>query len=746
MKNRRRLGIGGIARSSARRPWTTIAVWLVLVVIAGALTSGLADVLTTEMGFTNAPESRRAADLLEEIRGEEPLLELVVVRSDRYTVDDPEFRAFVTPIVGAIRGLTDDVDPSQTVSYFELPIPDLVSEDRATTLVPVTMVGTLDEADEHVAALRDAIDGATGSDAFDVVVGGIASINLDFTEVAESDLSSEMNVLPFALVVLVLVFGSVVAALLPLALAVVAIIVALALATLIGQAFMLSIFVTNMTFTVGMAVGIDYALFIVARYREERRRGHDKLDAIEVAANTATRAVAFSGMTVVIALVGMFIVPTSIFRSLATGAILAVLASVLVSFSLLPAVLSLLGDRIDRLSVPLVGVGHRHEDPEHSFWARTAKWVMWRPVITMAAAAGLLIALAIPYVDIQLGAAGAGTLPEATESARAFEILNEDFEVGRLSPVEVVIDFPSADPRVADAVADLTARLEGDAIFGLPVVQQLDGTTTLVSVPLGADAGSDASTSAVDRLRSIYVPAAFDGVDAEVLVGGAPAMNRDWFATVDTYTPIVFVFVLSLSFILLLMAFRSIVVPLKAIVMNLLSVGASYGLLVLVFQKGFAAGVLGFQQSESIEAWVPLFLFTVLFGLSMDYHVFLLSRIKEHFDETGDNVESVAFGIRTTGGIITGAAAIMVVVFSGFALGDLIMFQQMGFGLAVAVLLDATVVRTVLVPATMRLLGTRNWYFPRWLEWLPQIQIEAPQRPGDRAPATTEPVGAGDVR
>ena len=740
-----KISIGRVARGSARRPWLTVSIWVVLIAISGVIAAGLNDVLTNEMGFTNAPESERAATALEEARGAEPLLELVVIRSDRFTVADPEFAAFVAPLVGEIRTLGDHVDPAQTVSYFEFPIPDLVSEDQATTLVPVTLLGEIDGSEVHVRAVQEVLAGYDVADDFEVVMGGLASVNLDFTETAEKDLSSETKVLPFALIILVLVFGAVVAALVPLVLAFVAIGLALAVATLIGQAFSLSIFVTNMTFTIGLAVGIDYALFIVARYREERRAGRDKLDAIETASHTATRAVAFSGMTVVIALIGMFIVPTSIFRSLATGAILAVLASVLISVSLLPAVLSLLGDRIDRLAVPVVGARHEAKDPERSFWARTARWVMRRPLPTMLASAGLLIVLTIPYFDIQLGAAGAGTLPEATDSARVFKALDEDFQVGRVNPLEIVVlaDDVST-PQVDNGISGLVASLEEDPLFGNAQIQQLDATTTLISVPLGADAASESAIAAVDRVRDGLVPAAFAGVDAEVLVGGAPAMNRDWFATVDAYTPIVFVFVLGLSFLLLLMAFRSIVVPLKAIVMNLLSVGAAYGLLVLVFQKGFGAGVLGFQQSASIEAWVPLFLFTVLFGLSMDYHVFLLSRIKEHFDETGDNVESVAFGIRTTGGIITGAAAIMVVVFGGFALGDLVMFQQMGFGLAVAVLLDATVVRTILVPSTMRLLGARNWYLPPWLEWLPRIQIEAlastePAPPTDRF----EPVGAG---
>jgi len=304
-------------------------------------------------------------------------------------------------------------------------------------------------------------------------------------------------------------------------------------------------------------------------------------------------------------------------------------------------------------------------------------------------------------------------------------LLSRDFPAGRLQPVEVVVDgAKTAD--VQGGIDRLVAALGQDPVFGPaePTQWNAAGDLALARIPLTIDGSSPAALAAVADLRDELIPAAFAGVPAEVLVTGGPAFNADFEAVVSTYTPIVFAFVLGLSFLLLMVAFRSIVVPLKAIVMNLLSVGATYGLLVLVFQKGYLHGFFGFQQTPTIEGWVPIFLFCVLFGLSMDYHVFLISRIREHYDATHDNRESVAVGLQATARIITGAALIMVAVFAGFASGQLVMFQQMGFGLAVAVLIDATIVRSILVPASMALLGDRNWYLPAWLRWLPDLRIE----------------------
>ncbi|MBI5290058.1 MAG: MMPL family transporter, partial [Chloroflexi bacterium] len=351
----------------------------------------------------------------------------------------------------------------------------------------------------------------------------------------------------------------------------------------------------------------------------------------------------------------------------------------------------------------------------------------------------------IPYFNINTGFSGISTLPDSLPAKQAFEILNRDFSGGLIAPAQVVIDGDVSSPQVQQGIDRLNATLAADPEFGETSFEaNSEGSLGLIEVPVAGDPNSDQAERAVKRLRDDYVPQAFNGVPARVLVGGDIAANLDGFAMLATYTPIVFAFVLGLSFILLTVVFRSIVVPIKAVIMNLLSVGAAYGLLVLVTQEGVGADLLGFQQVESIEAWLPLFLFAILFGLSMDYHVFLLSRIREHYDETHDNTESVVFGVRSTGRLITGAALIMVAVFAGFAAGDLVMFQEMGFGAGVAVLIDATIVRSILVPASMKLLGDWNWYLPGWLTWLPDVRVEGRRTNTERERAMMPAGGGGD--
>ena len=736
------LSTRALASLSARRPWRVIAAWVVGVSVVAGVAFGVGGVFTSEVEFTSDEEAQVARELLEVVRGPEPLFEQVIVQSPELTVDDPAFEAFVTELAGEIRALGNDIE--YAVTYYELGAEELVSADRHTTLIPTKLEGDIDAASEHVGPLVEVLRGRDGRDGFTVVTGGFGSLTHTFEEIAKSDLETETRVLPVALVILVLVFGAVVAALLPLLLAGLAILLATAAATLLSNAFPLSIFVTNMIVMIGLALGIDYSLLIVERFRDERRRGRDGLDAIAVAGDTAGRAVLFSGMTVVIALMGLLIFPANLFRSLAMGAIFAAIASVMVGLTLLPALLSLLGDRVNRLSVPLVSRRAAADDLS-GFWAGAARRVMARPWLSVVLSAGLLIGLATPYFGIALGFPGPSTLPKDTDAYRSFQILNAEFSAGRSLPTEIVVraDDVTA-PAVQDALSRLEAAVEADRGIALNP-GSTDGpsagrTISLITVALPGEYASDEALTALDRLREQIVPAAFRDVDADIFVGGQSAGSRDFFDLVDRFTPIVFAFVLGMSFLLLLIVFRSLVVPLKAIVMNLLSVGAAYGTLVLVFQRGVGAGLFGFQESPIIAAWIPLFLFAVLFGLSMDYHVFLLSRIRERYDQTGDNAGSVAYGLRSTANIITGAAAIMVVVFGGFALGDLVEFQQMGFGLAVAVFLDATVVRMVLVPSAMELLGDRNWYLPSWLQWLPDLRVEG----AEAEAAAPQPLVAGE--
>ena len=723
----------GLARASARRPWITLGLWLLAIAVAGWISSQyLADALTTSADFTNSPEAVQAEELIEERFGEEGITEILILSSDDSTVDDPAFEQAVRAVQ------TEAIDEGgEAVTFYDAEDPSMVSDDQGTTLVPVTFEDTENMAD-YLPTVEGLIE--TGEqNGFTAQAFGPITIEDDFSTIAEEDLAQgETFGVLVALVVLVLVFGALVAGLIPIAMGIASIAVAIGLVALVGMAVDFSFFVTNMITMMGLAVGIDYSLFIVSRYREERFKGLEKMDAIGAAGSTASRAVFFSGMTVVLALLGMLIIPTTIFRSLGAGAIFVVVVAMLASLTLLPALLGLLGDRINSLSIMRRKADLGSEN-SHRFWNAITRRVMARPVISLVLGAGILVAASLSYFTIETGFAGVSTLPEDTGSRQAFETLSAEFSGGLNSPIEIVVDGDIESAEVQGGIEDLQASLESDGLFGPSQVQTDDaGTTALITAPVNADPQSTVATSSIDRIRDDYVPQAFDGVDAEVLVGGDTAFNKDFFDLTDTYTPIVFTFVLGLSFLLLMVVFRSIVVPLKAIVMNLLSVGAAYGLIVLVFQEGVGADFFGFQQVEAIEAWLPLFLFSVLFGLSMDYHVFLLSRIRERFLETRNNTESVAYGLRTTGGLITGAAAIMVAVFAGFASGELVMLQQMGFGLAVAVFIDATLVRSVLVPASMKLLGDRNWYLPSWLEWLPNISVEGKHPKHDDEPVVPE--------
>jgi RND superfamily putative drug exporter len=433
-------------------------------------------------------------------------------------------------------------------------------------------------------------------------------------------------------------------------------------------------------------------------------------------------------MTVVLALCGLLIFPLSIFQTMGTGAILVVISAVLACLTLLPAMLGLLGDRVNALRIRIPFLKARKAASAAGtgggFWAWTTRAVMRRPLLSLGVAGGLLVALTIPYFDLNKGMAGISTIPDGTRSKDGFVALEQAFGYGQDSPAVVVVDSAAGQEPVGQAVERLAAALQSDSAFvPLGLQPHPDANLYVYLARLAGDPMSKQSFDAVERLRDEYIPEAFAGVNARVLVGGYTASMVDFNTTTDTYTPIIFAFVLGLSFILLAVAFRSVVVPVTSIMMNLLSVGSAYGLLVLVFQKGVGASLLGFQRVDAIETWLPIFLFSVLFGLSMDYHVFLLSRMKEKYDETHKNIPAVSFGLQSTGRLITGAALIMVAVFGGFALGDMVMMQEMGFGLAAAVFVDATIVRSILVPATMRLLGRWNWYMPKWLSWIPRTGI-----------------------
>ena len=735
---------GRLAGRIARCPRVTLMIWSTLLgvsIMLFALFGGaLRESNAPGNSFSNAPESVVGDRLIDahfpELAAGQ---ELVVVRSKAYGAYHPEFQQFIVDLEADILALDDVV--ASTTSYYATGDERLVSQDGDTLILPITLANQGNPV-ENVRELIDLAEAASEErPEFEVAVGGEASASLSNVTASEDSLiTGERFGGPVALVILLVVFGALIAAGLPLGLGVAAVLIALGGMAVLGQFHDLSLFVVNITFMIGLAVGIDYALFIIKRYREERAM-HGNVEAIARTGATASRATFFSGLTVIVALAGMLLVPSTIFQSIALGAMAVVAVSVAMSLTLLPALLSLLDGRIERGRIPWVNrQGTTGEDGR--FWGRVTAGVLRRPLLSLIAAVVLLVALALPYATTRLGMTGVSQLPAGSSPRAAFEILNEEFSPGLLSPIQIVIETPSPrEPGLFNIVNALAVDLDQQPESTLTGIRtSADGAVTLLELTVSGEAESDLAHDTVRELREEILPGRFAGTRAETYVTGQTAFSRDSIALIEEYTPYVFELVLGASFLLLLAAFRSLVVPLKSILMNLLSVGATYGMLTLVFQHGVGARLFGFEQTETIMAFMPLFMFSVLFGLSMDYHVFILSRVKERYDETGDNAGAVIHGLRSTGSVVTGAALIMVAIFFGFALGDFVQMQQMGFGLAFAILLDATLVRTILLPATLRLLGDWNWYLPLWLGWLPNLSIEGAPGPA-LAPAPDPATG-----
>jgi putative drug exporter of the RND superfamily len=702
-----------LARACAAHPWRTIGAWIVAVVLAAAAAAFLMTELTTEGRPTNDPESQRAEAALARAFPPAPsrvVTDVIVVRSQRYSADSEQFGEFV-------RKLAFDVRETRAVTSKVRREQMRTSPDGHALVAPIFIVDT-DLAGRVVDVVKD----ADRDPDFAVNVTGDQTMDNDANELSQSDLKhGELQFgLPAALVVLILVFGALVAGLIPLMIAILSIVVAIGLVALFSQVFELSVYFINMLSGMGLALGIDYSLFVISRYREERGRGFVRDDAIAVAGATACRAVLFSGTAFVVAMFGMLIVPNNIMRSLALGAILVGITSVVAALTLLPALLGLLGDRVNAGRIPFVG----RSSAESRFWHAVVERVLRRPALSLALATSVLVALAIPVLGLEIGTNGVSTLPDRLASKQGFIALQQSFPDVTTDPAEVVV-AGGYDAQAKAALRSLRDELSADPAFGRGNIRVAPGRDVAVlTVPVRGDSASSEAVAAVRHLRSDLIPEEFADSGATVDVGGDTAENIDYFDSVVDPAPIVLFFVLGLTFVLLTVVFRSVVVAATGIFLNLLSVGAAYGLLVLVFQHGWGAGLLGFQHVDSIEAWVPLFLFSVLFGLSMDYQVFLMSRIKERHDEHPDTRAAVTWGVSSTARIITGAALIIIVVFLGFAMGDMVMFQQMGFGVAIALLLDATVIRSVVLPSLMVLLDARNWYLPHWLEWLPDFRVE----------------------
>lgn len=753
-----------IATWSARHRWLVFVLWFVGTI--GALVGSLAaGGIRTIDAFEdpNGPklESEVAYDVLgagEPVAPEERMV--VVIDGGAGAALDPAFQAEVHRLVADLMAATATVDGAAGTPTFKQvvdpfvagPQSGLLSPDGSTVQVVGTIPGERPIVEQKLDPVPEIVDAAKARmPNAQVHVISSTFINRDINEVISGELDGSLRLtIPITFLILLLAFGAIAASFVPLVLAVTSLAAGYGLLGLYSQ-FVgpVSANAAQLLVLMGLAVAVDYSLFMLTRFRSERQRGAAALDAIETSSSTAGRAVFFSGIAVVISLGGLLTLGISLFTSMAVGTMGVVLVSVVGSLTFLPATLAILGDRVNlgrpitwlprlfRARGALAAIERRASRPPGSgIWASLVYRVMSRPVILAILSAGVLLAAASPAARLRTGTTEITGLPSTIDGIAGIKKINEKFPFGQDVRVDLVITHADrAD--VQSAITTLKERVGSIAGLEGPTAERTnaDGTVALVSFRMSGGRNDEANRVIVREIRNEIRPevlAAPGLADVDVYVAGQAARTMDIVGIYESATPRIFAFVLGLSFLLMLVAFRSIVIPIKAILLNLLSTAAAFGVLVLVFFDGWFADVLGVSTGQVIESWVPIFVFTILFGLSMDYHLFILTRIKEARDRGLDSRAAVARGISVTSGTITSAASIMVVVFAVFVTFKFAFIQQLGLGLAVAVFIDATLIRSVLLPATMTLLGDWNWWLPRWLEWLPRVSIEGGS--GEREP------------
>jgi len=655
----------------------------------------------------------------------QPQGDSVLIQSTSKTVADPAFRAAIADVTRSVSGLAQ---VKKTISPLTPGYADRISKDRHSALVTVELRTTdLEKAktlDEPVEAAITAA--AARHPGITVEEFGLnAEKQLD-KAIQDDFLKAGVFSIPVTLVILVIAFGTLVAAGLPLLLALSAVFATIGLLAIPSQLMPLDQDVAVVVLLIGLAVGVDYSMFYLKREREERAAGRSERAALEAAAATSGRSVLVSGLTVLIAMAGMLFTGDKTFMGFGVATMFVVAIAVLGSLTVLPAVLAALGDNVNRLKVPFL---HRpgRTDGGGRVWSAILDRVLRRPLLSAVLAGGFLVALAVPAVHLHIASPGFDTLPQDLSAVQTYNKLQKAFPGDAVSAQVVVKAADVTSPKVTAAIADLQRRAIATGQLSTPtnVERNPHGTVAVVSISMPGNGIDSKSMAALSTLRGTVVPATVGSLaGADVAVTGQTASEKDTNDQLIGAAPFVFAFVLGFAFLLMLLTFRSIVIATKAVVLNLLSVGAAYGVLVLVFQDGWGKNLLGITATGGIIGWLPVFLFVILFGLSMDYHVFILSRIREAHNRGMTTDDSIAFGIKATAGVVTSAALVMFAVFSIFATLQFMFLKQFGVGLAVAVLVDATVVRAVLLPASMKLLGDWNWYLPAWLEWLPHLGHE----------------------
>jgi uncharacterized membrane protein YdfJ with MMPL/SSD domain len=731
---------------SAKHRKTAIWGWLAFVILA--LLIGTA-VGTRALEHTEGSvgESGRADQAIADA-APEYAQEIVLIQSASATAGQPQFRAVVADVQRRLEALPD-------TQNFENPYDPAhggqISADQHSALLRYQLAGKDSDVMDSVKPAVAAVDATQEAHpGFTLGEFGDASTNQQINKVVMDDFGKALKTsLPVTLIILLLAFGALVAAAIPLLLALTAVMATIGImgpvSHLIGG---VDTSINEVILLIGLAVGVDYSMFYLRREREEREAGRSESASLAAAAATSGRAVLVSGFTVMIAMAGMYFAGTPTFASFATGTILVVAVALIGSLTVLPAILSWLGDRVEKGGVPIIK-DQAWNAGESRFWNRILNPVLRYPVIALLLAAGLLVFLALPAFRLHTANQSVESLPQDVPSIETYNRIQEAFPGGGIPAVVVVTSDHGITPQVRAGIAGMVNRATASPLFKPEPVNldtYPDPNVIAVSIPITGDGTDSRSYDAVNELRDRIIPAtvgAVPGVSADVT--GFSAGSKDWTDVTKSHVPVVFAFVLGTAFLLLLFTFRSIVIPIKAIILNLLSVGAAYGVLVWIFQDGHFESFLDFHSTGSIINWMPMFLFVVLFGLSMDYHVFILTRIRESYDRGMSTNDAVAHGIKTTAGVVTSAAIVMIAVFLVFATLSLVFFKELGVGLGVAVLLDATLVRAVLLPASMTLLGDWNWYLPSWLEWIPRVGpvaapsvSPAPER-GDEGAAATAP-------
>jgi RND superfamily putative drug exporter len=723
---------GRMGRWSADHWKTAFFGWIAFTIVA-MVAGGIVGHVQMRDSQLASGEVARALKMLEQADFTQPAVENVLIQSKTENATSPAF-------LSAAAGVVQTISLQPNVTDIQNPLTEQgggghISADGHSMLIQFTIRGDPDKAKDRVAPILAAVSRAqAGYPSFSIREVGNASATYELDKTFNKDFgNAERMTIPITLVILIAAFGALVAAGLPVVLAFSAVLAALGLFAGITHVYASDYQSTSaVILLIGMAVGVDYSLFYLRREREERALGKAPRDSLLRAASTSGQAVLISGATVLIAMSGMFIAGSRIFTGMALGTMLVVLCAMIGSLTVLPALMSRLGDKVDRGRMPYFGK-RKETAGESRFWGFVLDRVLRRPLLWVFLAGGTLLVAATPTLQMHTKLPSFTDMPKELATVKTYRDVIKAFP-GAPTPAVIVIGAP--DVR-APAVADAIARMERNALatgrmFG-PIMadHSRDHTVALIEIPLAGNGDNAASLGALQTLRTIVLPQTLGRVNGvDYAVAGQTAGTHDFNELMKSRMPYVVVFVLALAFCLLLATFRSVVIPITAICLNLLSVGAAYGLLVLIFQHGWAQGILDFTSNYSITSWLPMFMFVVLFGLSMDYHVFIISRIKELHDSGMDTEEAVSRGIRRTAGTVTSAAIIMVAVFAIFGTLRLIMMKQLGVGLGLAVLLDATVIRGVLLPATMKLLGDWNWFMPTWLEWVPRLTPEErPQRP-----------------